>query len=641
MMEKKGHKYGFYRKPLPLAGLVVILVGLSLWGLGFFRVNDTAVGNTPVFAVKRGFLRISVSETGSIQARESIIVKSEVEGTTSIIYLVDEGSRVKKGDLLVELDASKLLDEKVDQEIKVQNAEAAFVSARENLAVVENQAQSDVDKAQLTYDFAVQDLDKYIKGEYPNQLKEAESKITLAQEEVTRAQEKLEWSRKLYNEKYISQTELQADELAAKKTALDLELVRNDLELLENYTHKRRLMQLESDVKQAQMALDRAKRKAKADVVQAKASLTAREAEFKQQQDKLKKTEIQIEKTKIYAPADGLVIYATSASRGGPPHMRTTEPLDEGQMVRERQDLIYLPTSLGYNCEIGVSEASLDKVRLGLPAVVKVEAVPGETYTGRVTFIAPLPDAQSAFLNPDLKIYNTVIQLEDNGKLDLLRAGMNCTADIIVKQYDDAIYIPIQAVLRVGGRPTVYVMDNKDFEPRPVEIGLDNNRMVRIISGLEQGEMVSLAPPLAQAAVEERGEKTSSEFPPGPEDNGKKADVSSGTQGIMGQGSRVGFKQDGDTESGLARSAEGGYSGRRPKTGGNFILRFDKDSDGQVSKAEFTGPDQLFQRLDRDHDGFITKGEVPTGARPSNGFQGIGPSQGGRSPRSYSDSGGN
>ena len=424
-MENSNRKpWSVWRSLTVIAASVIILAGSGVLGFIFFKTKGRADIHTPTFTVVRGPLRISVTEAGSINAREKIVVKSEVEGTTSIIYLVEEGTKVKKGDLLVELDASNLLDQKVDQEIRVQNAEAAFVSARENLAVVENQALSDVDKAQLTHDFALQDLDKYLKGEYPNELKEAESRITLAEEEVARAREKLEWSKKLYAERYISQTELQADELSEKKKLLDLELARNDLDLLKNFTYRRRLAQLESDVKQSKMSLERASRKAKADVIQAEANLKAKESEYNQQQDKLRKTEKQIKNTKIYAPADGLVIYATSASAGGHRPMRMTEPLQEGQQVRERQELIHLPTSLGFNAEIGVHEASLDKVRIGLRVEVKVDALPGEIFTGRVTFIAPLPDAQSAFLNPDLKVYNTVIQLDNNGKTDLLRTGM-------------------------------------------------------------------------------------------------------------------------------------------------------------------------------------------------------------------------
>ena len=490
----------FKNRPFILIAVVIVLIGIGLVRFTLFKADEGSSSNLVTFTAKRGPLRISVTETGSIEAREKIILKSEVTGRTSIISLVDEGTRVKKGDLLVELDSSKLVDERIDHQIRVQNAEAAFVGARENLAVAKNQAQSDVDKAKLAHDFAMQDTKKYLEGEYPNQLKEVEFRIILANEEITRAEENLEWSKKLFNEKYISQTELEADELAVKRRALDLELAQNDLGLLKNFTYKRKLAQLKSDVKQAKMALDRTIRKAKADMVQAEANLKAKESELERQRYKLAKNEKEIEKTKIYAPADGLVIYATSAGGGHRGHRR--EPLAEGAEVRERQDLIHLPTASGVNAEVGIHEASLDKISIGLPVEVTVDALPGEIFTGRVVSIAPLPDAESAFLNPDLKIYDTVIYLDDNADSSLLRTGMSCTAEIVVEEHRDATYIPVQAVLRVGGRPTVYVAKSKTLEPRKVEIGLDNNRMVRIISGLEPGEVVSLAPPLASATVE-------------------------------------------------------------------------------------------------------------------------------------------
>ncbi|MFB0506362.1 MAG: efflux RND transporter periplasmic adaptor subunit [Thermodesulfobacteriota bacterium] len=501
MSERNKRQRLFKKKSIMVAAMVIIagFIGFHLVRLMASRGNIGPINDHPTFTVKRGALRISVVESGTIKAREQVVMKNEVEGRTSILYLIPEGTRIKRGELLVELDASRLLDEKIDQQIKVQNAEAAFVGARENLEVVKNQAQADVDKAELAYDFAKEDLKKYGEGEYPNQLKEAESKLTLAKEEVTRAQEKVEWSRKLFKEKYISETELEADELTLKRKELDVELAKNNLDLLKNYTHKRNLAQLESDVKQAKMALDRTIRKAKADVVQTEAGLEAKRAEFERQKDKLKKIEIQIEKTKIYAPADGLVIHATSASSGGHRHGRT-EPLEEGQEVRERQELIHLPTTSSAMVEVGIHETNLDKVHIGLPVKVTVDALPGETFWGKVARIAPLPDAQSAWLNPDLKVYNTDIYLENNS--NSLRTGMSCKAEIIIEQHEEATYIPIQAVLRVGGRPTVYVAKGNDLEPRAVDIGLDNNRMVRIISGLEPGEVVSLTPPLAAAAVE-------------------------------------------------------------------------------------------------------------------------------------------
>ena len=104
------------------------------------------------------------------------------------------------------------------------------------------------------------------------------------------------------------------------------------------------------------------------------------------------------------------------------------------------------------------------------------------------------------FLNPDLKVFNAQIHMDTNDPA--LRSGMTCKAEIIVEQYDDAVYVPVQAVTRVTGDAMVYVRDGKSVVPRKVEIGLDNNRMIRIVRGLEEGEVVVLDPPLKASSVD-------------------------------------------------------------------------------------------------------------------------------------------
>jgi len=489
------------RKLFKVVGPAVIIVAIVLivvW-LKAVRGSEDPTSNLATFAAKRGPLTISVLERGAIKAREQEVIRNEVEGRTSIISLVAEGTRVKKGDLLVKLDASTLEDSRIDQEIKVQNAEAAYINAKETLEIIKNQAQSDIDVATLTLDFAQLDLKKYIdpNGQYRNELVTAQNAITIANEEKTRADETLKWSDQLFKEKYISQTELQADQLAVTRSNVKLEVSRNDLELLENFTHKRQLALLDSNVKQAQMALERAQAKARANVVQADADLNAKKQEFDRQTVKLDKLKNQLGKAQLIAPIDGMVVYATSGRGGGRDDRR---PLAEGVEVFERQELIYLPKSASTVAEVDVHEASLQKVRPGLPAIVTVDALPGKKFVGTVSRIAPLPDPQSMWMNPDLKVYKTDIYLE--GEDPSLRNGMSCKAEIIVEQYQDVVYIPVQAALRVGGKPTVYVVKDGNIEERKVDIGMDNNSMVKITSGLNEGEVVLLTPPLKAATVE-------------------------------------------------------------------------------------------------------------------------------------------
>jgi HlyD family secretion protein len=510
-----------HRRPLRgIATAAIAAAGFAILLLTVLPRGEKPGEARPVFAVRRGPLTISVTESGTVKAKEQIIIKNEVEGRTTIISLVPEGTRVRKGDLLVELDASSLEDRKVDEEIRKMNGEAAFIRARENLEVVRNKAASDVDQAELELTFAKEDLKKYVEGEFPQKVREAEAKVTIAKEELSRTREKLKWSKVLFGEKYLSQAELQADEIAANKAELDLELARAALELLKTFTYRRELAQLESDVKQNTMALERIRREAAADMVQAEADLKAKESEFKQQQNKFAKVEEQIAKTRITAPADGLVVYATSAKatwRGN------VEPLDEGQQVHERQELIYLPTGSSFMAEVKVHESNLKKITVGLRAGLTVDALPGERFTGVVARIAPLPDAQSIFLNPDLKVYKTDVHIDGDGKD--LRTGMSCKVEIVITRYEDALFVPVQAVLRVKGKPAVFVRAGDGWEPRTVDLGLDNNRMVRIVDGLAEGEEVLLTPPLQEGEVEPFQEAVA------PEEEGKTGSPGAGGPG--------------------------------------------------------------------------------------------------------------
>ncbi|MHC4220992.1 MAG: efflux RND transporter periplasmic adaptor subunit [Planctomycetota bacterium] len=481
---------------IAITSVIIILVILFASGQIFSGKGDNSA-NGPTYQVKRGPLTINFVESGTIKARDQIIIKNEVEGRTSIISLVPEGTRVKKGELLVQLDASSLEDDKIDQEIRVQNAEASFIGATENLAVIENQAKSDVDLAKLDFEFAKQDLEKYLKGEYPYKLDEADRDITVAKSEHAQAQQTLQWSLKLYEDRYISETEFEEDKLDEQKKKLDVQLAEKSKELLTEYTYKRDMAQLKSDLSQADMALERTERKARADVIQAKADLKAKEAEFRRQKDKLQKNKDQIKKTKIYAPADGLVIYATSAKSGG--HRSSVEPLEEGKEIREREELIYLPLGNLSKAEVAIHESNLEKTQIGLPVIITVDALQGDIFYGTLQHIAPLPDAQSMYMNPDLKVYDSEVYIDGNN--EILRTGMSCQAEIIIAQYQDALYVPLQAVMRVADEPTVYVQAGDLFEPRKVKTGFDNNKMIHILEGLDEGDIVLLSPPLESAAV--------------------------------------------------------------------------------------------------------------------------------------------
>ncbi|MFG0316284.1 MAG: efflux RND transporter periplasmic adaptor subunit [Planctomycetota bacterium JB042] len=498
-----------------MLALLVLGTAVAAW-VRLGREATTGLdSDEATFAAKRGDLRIGVSDSGTIQAKDQVVIKSEVEGQTTIIYLVDEGTHVEPGDLLVELDASELVEDRTDRQIAVQNAEAAYVKAREDLAITMSQAESDIAEAELAHRFAIEDLKKYEEGEFPRLVTEAEAEITLALEELENATETLRWSEQLFEEKYISQTELDGDRLAKNRAELEHKLAVEALSLLNEYTYKRTKDELTAAVEQTDRALERVKRKAAANTVQAEAELRAKESEYNRQQLRLEKLDRQIENCRMVAPSAGMVVYATTG-RGN--WRRDDEPLEEGQSVRERQELIHLPTTGSMMAEVQIHESSLKKVKAGQRVDVQIDALPGRRFSGTVAKISPLPDGRSSWLNPDLKEYPAEIDLD--GVLDGVRTGMSCRAEIIVAELEDVVYVPVQCVVRVGRTPTVHVLrPDGTFEAREVETGLDDNQMIHIASGLAEGERVSLTPPLQNSTLE-RGAPPAPDTPEDDADEG-------------------------------------------------------------------------------------------------------------------------
>ncbi len=468
---------------------LAVLAGLG-WGAKLLFPEGPTESGEPVFVVERGPLRISLTESGSIQSRERVIIRSDVEGRRMILTLVDEGKHVKKGDLLVEIDSSGLEENRVEQQIRVENAEANWIQARETLSVVSNSAQASIDDADMAFRFARIEKEKFEKAEYAQQLQQANADISIAKEEVKRAEDRLEWSTRLMEQGYLTRTEMQADELTATRQKFGLELAQGKMSILTNYTYAQTAEKLGREITKAEMAFARAKLKASADLIQAVATARAAESEYLRQKDKLERTIEQIGKCRLTAPSDGMVVYSTTVSE----RRWMQEPLRAGVEVVERQELIYLPATKEMMALVQLQETSLPKLREGLPAYIRVSALPGRIFNGHIERIGILPNSSQSWLNPDLKVYDCHVWIDED--TDVLRPGMSCRVEILIEDYEDAVYVPVQCVLRVDNRPTVYLMDGPTPVPHEIKTGLDNSRMVRVLEGLEPGQRVMLAPPL-------------------------------------------------------------------------------------------------------------------------------------------------
>ena len=471
-----------------LSGLAVIALFVALSG------RSKKEEPIPVFAVQEGPLTISVTSGGSIQSRDKVVISSELEGVNTVIWVIDEGTNVQSGDLLLEFDASDLIEKRNEQEIVVANAESSLTIAKEKLGITAGDCEALTIDREVDLMLAKMALEKYQKGDLPQLLRENAAEIALADEDVQRATEKMGWSQRLAKEDFLTRTELQADELALKRKQIDLEMAKSKLNVLTNYTMLQQRSALESALRRAERSMARTEWSNKSSLRQVESEVRAREREFDRSTNRLAMLNFQISKSKIYAPTNGIVLYTSTVliSR----RQWWIKPLAVVATAVERQELIYIPIESGMVVEVMVPEASLNKVDNGMPARVKIDAFPGRAFEGRLVKIGILPDGQSSQLNPDLKLYKC--EIECDFKDALIRPGMSCDVELVKESYDRTLYVPVQCVVRLNGKPVVYVRDGKGWSPRPVRVGLDNNRMIQILEGVHVNEEVMLAPPVKE-----------------------------------------------------------------------------------------------------------------------------------------------
>lgn len=483
--------------------IIVILVGGGGAMAYVYRdhiIAPKAVEHHAVFEVQRQDLLVSVTEGGNLEALNEVSIINEVQGQSQIITLVPEGTYVQEGDLLVELDSSDLEEKLVQQQITYQNALSSYTKAEEDRDIQKSRNESDIREAELALDFAKLDLEKYRDGDWPQEQKKAQSDITIAEAELKRAQDRLTWTEKLQEQGYATRAELDADKLDVKRKELQLAQAQEKLRLLEKYEYPQKVRKLEAELLKKGEELQRVRVRAASAMAQAIAEVKSRGATRDLQKDKLDNLEEQLAKTRIFAPQAGLVIYASSV--GG---RRNSTQIVEGAMVRQRHELIKLPDVSQMKVQVKIHESRMNQVNQGQRAYVVVDAMPDRRFAGYVSKVSVLPDSQSRWLNPDLKVYSTDIVIEDQLPAEI-KPGLSARGEIIIQKLEDVLVVPIQSVTSQGEQQLVHRVVEGQVVPTPVSIGMFNDAYIQITEGIATGDIVLLNPPMMEDMNELAGQ---------------------------------------------------------------------------------------------------------------------------------------
>ncbi len=132
--------------------------------------------------------------------------------------------------------------------------------------------------------------------------------------------------------------------------------------------------------------------------------------------------------------------------------------------------------------EASVYEPDLGAVAVGQHGVIRINALPDDSFDGRITYVAPGLDPESR---------TAIVRFELPNRRGRLKAGMFASVDLSVP-LGRGLVVPADAVLDSGTRQLVFVSTGDGyFEPRPVVVGHRAEGRVEIISGLNAGEQVA------------------------------------------------------------------------------------------------------------------------------------------------------
>jgi HlyD family secretion protein len=523
--------------PIVIALAVVCGAGaLSLRGMAAKAAQKPPEGATAT--VERGELKVTVVETGTIDARQVVEVKSRVTGRLARL-LVDEGDVVRRGQLIavidpqetrlrVEQDAAQLrgAQSAVDRtalEIAQRrlSAQATYDQSLSRLKELELDMRAQptltnaaIRQAETALESARQERERLVRSVHPTQRTNAQSAVREADANFANAQLEFNRQAELAQKGYVAGRAADTARLTLDLARVRQETARDNLAKLEAQL-RAEVAKQDEQIHQAEAELTRAqanriqngmKRQAylsaQAEVTKARAALRDPAILEQQRQQSLASvaqlrsvlsdSRRQLGETEIRAPIDGVV---------------TKKGMNVGELATglstfgSGSTIVKLEDRGAMRVKLDMNEIDVAKLSLGMKARVEVDALPNERFTGAVQKIAPASkDAsqtgQQAAASSDAVVrYEVEIVLD--GTSPRLRSGMTAKCSLDVLRHSNVLLLGSEYVGKENG--AAYVMlapATKEAKPKrqTVVLGAASGSKVEIVSGVSEGAKVVRPP---------------------------------------------------------------------------------------------------------------------------------------------------
>ncbi|MFQ6610305.1 MAG: efflux RND transporter periplasmic adaptor subunit [Fidelibacterota bacterium] len=384
----------------------------------FFKLGNTSSHPSGDILIRPNFGKfvVTVTTTGEMRAKNSTEIRGPENARMVRIWnmkisdLVEEGTVVKAGDYVAELDRSELTSKIEDTQLNLDKLKSQLTQAMLDSSLSLSQARNEI--TNLKYNVEQMKLHKeQSKFEAPATQRQAEIDFEKAERSLSQA--------------------------------------------MNNYGIK------------VQQAIEKIK------IVEA--DLAKEQRQFDLQ------TEIG-KSFKIFAPENGIVIYAKEWDGKKKVVGSTVSGWDP--VVATLPDLSIME-SVTY-----VNEVDIQKVKIGQEVTVTLDAIPGKKMHGTVTSVANMGEKQP---NSDSKVYEVVIEIEETNP-DILPA-MTTANTIVVADIDSVIFIPLECIFAEDSLSIVFIKKDSKVIKQHVKLDLVNEDSAVITNGVLLSDEIYLSAP--------------------------------------------------------------------------------------------------------------------------------------------------
>jgi len=413
------------------------------------------------FKVLKGPFEVILEGPAEIQAAVTRQYSATASGT--IQSLLPNGTIVKAGDIIVQLDQPRMLKEMRSLALRQADTHDEREKAISDLEEQVRNARIRVQKSEM-------ELENF-RAEQETQLTDKRSQRERDAADLALLRERLERKKKLVEEGLVPSHEVAAADAEVRAKEFQLERQTRELELAE--------ARKDSDA----MGKEASVSHAKALLASLEGSLEAEKRNTENilamQAQQMALLQEQIDKAAVRAPSSGMIIYAGNPQPGTRVH--------EAYYFGEIADLSQVNA---------IYQAPQDRARLlklKQPATVTIPSLQNLKLTAEVTEIAKTATDETSPLGEPtgLRTFRTALAIK-NPKGASLRPGMSAQVRIILEKIPAAVWAPKESIFEREKRKIVYVKRDDSFRIVQVELGAENIDEVVITKGLQGGESIAL-----------------------------------------------------------------------------------------------------------------------------------------------------